>query len=176
MSYSKFCCDCVQRHTYVFLNDFINSLLVGLSWDRSRATATRLILDARVPIFKMLYPSSNTTSTHAHISIHTLKSVVNISSGNLLFVTRNSMSARWRNETSLSAIMYHLFMVTWCKLLTPYLTQRYENSWRHLPNDTQSFDIAELPSMRRCSWLSVWPSCIYIYIQGGSNMTGTDCV
>jgi len=32
----------------------------------------------------MLYPLSNTTSTHSHISIHTLKSVVNISSGNLL--------------------------------------------------------------------------------------------
>jgi len=45
----------------------------------------RLIVDARVPIFKMLYPSCNTTSTHAHISIHMLKSVVNISSGNLLF-------------------------------------------------------------------------------------------
>jgi len=45
----------------------------------------RMILDACAPIFKMLYPSSNTTSTHAHISIHTLKSVVNISSGNLLF-------------------------------------------------------------------------------------------
>jgi hypothetical protein len=47
-------------------------------------TATRLILDARVPIFKMLYPSSNTTSTQAHISIHMLKSAVNINSGNLL--------------------------------------------------------------------------------------------
>jgi len=44
----------------------------------------RMTLDALVPIFKMLYPSSNTTSTHAHISIHTLKSVVNISGGNLL--------------------------------------------------------------------------------------------
>jgi hypothetical protein len=29
-------------------------------------------------------PWSNTISTHAHISIHTLKPVVNISSGNLL--------------------------------------------------------------------------------------------
>ena len=48
-------------------------------------TSTRLILDACVPIFKMFYPSSNTTSTQSHISIHTLKSVVNISSGNLLF-------------------------------------------------------------------------------------------
>jgi hypothetical protein len=42
-------------------------------------------LDARVPIFKVLYPSSDTSSTHAHISIHTLKSVVNIGSGNLVF-------------------------------------------------------------------------------------------
>jgi hypothetical protein len=49
-----------------------------------RATARRLNLDARVPIFKMLYPSSNTTRTNAHISIHTLKSVVSISSGNVL--------------------------------------------------------------------------------------------
>ena len=32
----------------------------------------------------MLYPSSNATSTHAHISLLTLKSVVNISSRNLL--------------------------------------------------------------------------------------------
>jgi hypothetical protein len=44
----------------------------------------RLILDSRVPISKMLYPLSNTTSTHAHSSIHTLKSVVNIDSKNLL--------------------------------------------------------------------------------------------
>jgi hypothetical protein len=33
----------------------------------------------------MLYPSSNTTGTRAHISTHPLKSVVNISSENLLF-------------------------------------------------------------------------------------------
>ena len=32
----------------------------------------------------MLYPSSNTTSTHAHIFLNTLNSVVNISSRNLL--------------------------------------------------------------------------------------------
>ena len=69
----------------VFLNDFINSLLVGFSWGCSRATATRLILDARVPIFKMFHPSSNTASTHAHTSISTLNSVVNISSRNLPF-------------------------------------------------------------------------------------------
>ena len=73
------------------------------------------------------------------------------------------MTARWRNETS-SAILCHLFMVTWCKLLMPYLTQRYNNSWRHLPNDTESFDVAELPAMWCSSWLSVWPlycSCLH---------------
>jgi hypothetical protein len=68
------------------------------------------------------------------------------------------MMARSRNETLLSAILYHWFMVTWCKLLTTYLTQRYDHSWRHVANDTQSFDVVELPTMRRCSWLSVWPS------------------
>jgi len=39
-----------------------------------------------VPFFISVHKwSSNTTSTNEYISIHTLKSVVNISSGNLLF-------------------------------------------------------------------------------------------
>ena len=96
-----------------------------------------------------------------HTSPYTRWSLWWISAAGISSLTRNSMMARWQNETSLSAILYHLFMVTWCKLLTPYLTQRYDNSWRHLPNDTQSFDVAELPTMRRCSWLSVWPSYIW---------------
>jgi hypothetical protein len=41
-------------------------------------------LVACVPIIKKHYPMSYTASTHAHISPHTMKSVVNISSGNLL--------------------------------------------------------------------------------------------
>ncbi|KAJ9598789.1 hypothetical protein L9F63_026675, partial [Diploptera punctata] len=32
------------------------------------ATATRLIFDTRVPIFKMFHPSPNTAGTHAGIS------------------------------------------------------------------------------------------------------------
>ena len=157
MPCSKFCCNCVPCHTSVFLNDFFNYLLVGFSWGCSRATALRLILDARVPIFKMLYPSSNTTSTHHHTHVE----VWWISAAGISSLTRNSMTARWQNETSLSAILYHLFMVTWCKLLKPYLAQRYDNSWRHLPNNTQSFDVAELPAMQCCSWLLVWPSYIW---------------
>jgi len=29
--------------------------------------------------------------------------------------------------------------------------------WGHLPNDTQLFNVAELRTMRRCSWLLVRP-------------------
>jgi hypothetical protein len=42
------------------------------------------IKDARFLKVKMLNPLSNTTSTHVHIPIHTLKYVVNISSRNLI--------------------------------------------------------------------------------------------
>ena len=45
-------------------------------------------LDARVPIFKMFHPSSNTARTHAHTSISTLKSLkslVNFCSRDFLF-------------------------------------------------------------------------------------------
>jgi len=42
-------------------------------------------LDARVPIFKMFHPSSNTARTHAHTSISTLKSLVDFCSRDFLF-------------------------------------------------------------------------------------------
>jgi len=67
------------------LNDLIHSLLVAFSWDCSRATAPRLILDARVPIFKLFHPSPNTARTHPHTSISTLKSLVNFCSRDFLF-------------------------------------------------------------------------------------------
>ena len=86
-----------------------------------------------------------------HTSPYTCWSLWWTSAAGISSLTRNSMTACWQNET-LSAILYHLFMVTWCKLLMPYLTQRYDNSWRHLPNSTQLFYFAELPTMWRCSW------------------------
>ena len=111
----------------------------------------------------MLYPSSNTTSTHAHISIHTMKSVVNMNGRNLL-LNKKFNDSKLTKRNIVSAIWHHLFMVTWCKLLTPYVTQRYDNCWRHIPNDTQSFGVAELPTMRRCLWLSVWPSYLHLLV------------
>ena len=85
MPYSKFSGYWVHSYTPVVLNDLICSLIVAFSWGCSRATAPRLILDARVPIFKMFHPSSNTARTHAHTSIRTLKSLVNFCSRDFLF-------------------------------------------------------------------------------------------
>ena len=66
---------------------------------------------------KMFHPSSNTARTHAHTSISTLKSLVNFCSRDFS-LTINSMTARWRNDISLSAIFLGVILVTWCKLLT----------------------------------------------------------
>jgi len=109
------------------------------------------------PSFKC-FTHRSTLLAPMHTSPYARWSLWWISAAGISSLTRNSMTAHWRNKTSLSAIFYYLFLVTWCMLLTPYLTQRYDNSWRHLPNDTQSFDVAELPTMRPCSWLTVWPS------------------
>ena len=76
-----------------------------------------------------------------HTSPYTSWSRWWISALGISSLTRKSMTARWQNEILLSAILYYLFMVTWCKLLTPYLTQRHDNNWRDLPNDIQSFDV-----------------------------------
>ncbi|KAJ4438919.1 hypothetical protein ANN_14873 [Periplaneta americana] len=59
--------------------ELINSFLVAFRGDSS-TTATRLILDASVPIFGMFHPSPNTAGAHAHISVCKLKSEVNFSS------------------------------------------------------------------------------------------------
>ena len=49
-------------------------------------------MDARVPIFKMFHPSSNTARTHAHTSISTLKSLVNFCSRDFLFYEKSDDS------------------------------------------------------------------------------------
>jgi hypothetical protein len=66
-------------------------------------------LDACVPIFKMLYPSSNTTSTHAHISIHTMKSVVNISSEDLLLNTKLNDDTRTKRNIVVGHFASHVY-------------------------------------------------------------------
>jgi hypothetical protein len=58
----------------------------------------------------MLYPSPNTTSIHAYISIHALKSEVIIGAMNLL-LNKKFNDGKLTKKTLLLAILYHLFMV-----------------------------------------------------------------
>ena len=85
MPYSKWSGYCVHSQTPLIFNDLIHCLLVVFIGGCSKATAPRLIFDARVPIFKIFHPSSNTAGTHAHTSISTLKYLVNFCSWDFLF-------------------------------------------------------------------------------------------
>ncbi|KAJ4441987.1 hypothetical protein ANN_11851 [Periplaneta americana] len=72
--------DTIQEIQPKCIPELINSFLVAFRGGSSRATATWLILDTRVPIFEMFHPSRKTAGAHAHISVCTLKSEVNFSS------------------------------------------------------------------------------------------------
>jgi hypothetical protein len=65
----------------------------------------------------LVFPSSNTTSTHAHVSIHTLKSVVNISSKNLLFNNKFNDSMLTKQNIVIgyfvSLVYGHMMQVTY---------------------------------------------------------------
>lgn len=56
-------------------------------------TTNGLIGNVRVPAFRMLYPSSDTASAHAHGSIYMVKSCMNIWCGNFLF---NKKPYHWK--------------------------------------------------------------------------------
>jgi hypothetical protein len=57
-------------------DDIVDFLLVALSCSSSRSTTARLIGDVRVSVIKMFHPLSDTVGTHAVISRHTAKSLV----------------------------------------------------------------------------------------------------
>ncbi|KAJ4425999.1 hypothetical protein ANN_27626 [Periplaneta americana] len=65
----------VQEIHAKYISELFNSFLVAFCGGSSRATATGLILDARVPIFEMFHPSPNTAGAHAHTSVCTLLSL-----------------------------------------------------------------------------------------------------
>jgi hypothetical protein len=60
----------------VFSDEFVDILLVALSCSSSRSTTARLIGDVRVSVLKMFHSPFETAGTHAGISIHTTKSLV----------------------------------------------------------------------------------------------------
>jgi hypothetical protein len=57
-------------------DDLVDFLLVALSCSSSLSTTERLIGDVRVSVLKMFHQPSDTAGTHADISIHTMKSLV----------------------------------------------------------------------------------------------------
>ena len=81
VSSAKLRCDLPKGHSLVFSDKHFNFLLNAFSRGTSQLTTTWLIGDVRVSIFEVFYPSSDTASTHAGISIHMTQSAVDICSG-----------------------------------------------------------------------------------------------
>ncbi|KAJ4431399.1 hypothetical protein ANN_19996 [Periplaneta americana] len=75
--------------------ELINSFLVAFRDGSSKATVTRLILNALVSVFEMFHTSPNTAGDHAHISVCMLKPEVN-------FNGRFSVFKKKFNDSTLS--------------------------------------------------------------------------
>jgi hypothetical protein len=74
--YSKLRCNFSDCYPSVLSDELVNVLLVALSCSSSRSTIARLIGDIRVSVLKMVHSPSDIADTHAGISIHTTKSLV----------------------------------------------------------------------------------------------------
>jgi hypothetical protein len=74
--HSKLRCSFSACYISVLSDELVDFLLVTLSCSSSRSTTARLIGDVRVSVLKMFHPPSDTADTHADISIHTTKSLV----------------------------------------------------------------------------------------------------
>ena len=117
----------------------------------------RLILDARVPIFKMFHPSSNTARTHAHTSISTLKSLVNFCSRDFLFNEKFDDSTLAKR---------HIIVGHFVRSDTGHVMQAIDvtRHWRITQQLVPSTTILSFVCCSRfacknvCFWLSVWPS------------------
>jgi hypothetical protein len=78
MPHSKLRCNFSDCYPSVLSDELVDFLLVALSCSSSRPTTERLIGDVRVSILKIFHPPSDTAGTHADISIHTTKSLVDV--------------------------------------------------------------------------------------------------
>jgi hypothetical protein len=94
--YFKLCCSFSDCYPLVLSDVLINFLLVAFICSSSRSTIVQLISDVHVPVVKMFYPPSGITGTHAGITIHTKKSLVDNSCWVSLF-HKNSMTAHGQN-------------------------------------------------------------------------------
>jgi hypothetical protein len=67
-------CHFLDCYTLILSDKLFNFSFVSLRRDSLETNATRLIIDATVSVFKMLYPSFETAGAHSAISICTLQS------------------------------------------------------------------------------------------------------
>jgi hypothetical protein len=74
--HSKLRCNFSDCYPSVLSDEPIDFLLIALSCSGSRLTTARLIGDVRVSVLKMFHPPSDTADTHADVSIHITKSLV----------------------------------------------------------------------------------------------------
>jgi hypothetical protein len=74
--HSKLRCYLSDCYPSVLSDELVDFLLVALSCSSSRSTTEWLIDDVHVSVLKMFHSPSDTADTHADISIHTTKSLV----------------------------------------------------------------------------------------------------
>jgi hypothetical protein len=65
-----------ECYSSVFSDELVDFFLVALSCSSSLSTTARMIGDVLVSVLKMFQPPSDTADTHADISVHTTKSLV----------------------------------------------------------------------------------------------------
>ena len=91
------------------LNDFS---VVSVGRGNSLATTARLIGDVCIPVFKMLYPSSDVVSAHADVSVSTSKSCVNIGCGYFVCLNKYCNDCRLPKRHNLPNHFSHGNMAT----------------------------------------------------------------
>jgi hypothetical protein len=76
--YSSLCCHFPDCHKSILSDQIISFSFAVPGTGSLQETTKGLIGNVCVPAFRMPYPSSDTASAHAHISIYTVKSCMNI--------------------------------------------------------------------------------------------------
>lgn len=110
--FSNLCCNFPDCHMLILSDELIDLSFVSVEavWGDHCGTDQKC-----VPVLKMLYHLSNTASTHAGVSIGTIKSYVNIQCVD--FLLKKFYHTHFQNDMSSSAIFAHRNMtLCWGRL------------------------------------------------------------
>jgi len=105
--YSSLCCHFPDCNKSILSDQIINFSFALPGTGSLQETTKRLIGSVCVPAYRMLYPSSNTASAHAHISIYRVKSCMNIWCGNFLFYKK---PYHWKLPTQHVSVNHFLML------------------------------------------------------------------